>query len=115
MLRHYWTTWGPFDLLGALPLAPPLLLAGASPSSPELCAVRLLKLLRVAKLIATVHEVRDSRFVRRALREVDPAIVLLVELVVQLGLVPPRLLVLGHPEPLGLGRHLGALLLHLEL
>ena len=82
VLRHYCMTWALPDLGASLPIAPLLLATGTPPAGWAMLVLRLFKLERVAKLIVVVHEVRDSKSMMRAMRSVDPAIVLLVELVV---------------------------------
>ena len=80
VFRHYLGTWGVVDLAASLPLAPLLIATGVPASSLMVCAVRLLKLERVAKLATVVHDLRRSRAMQRLLRSVDPAHILLAEL-----------------------------------
>jgi hypothetical protein len=55
VLRHYFCTWGCFDIAGSMPLTLLLSLCGAPPDGIALCLTRLLKLQRVAKLIAVMQ------------------------------------------------------------
>ncbi len=86
VIQHYLLTWGVPDVVSSLPLAPALLLAGAPPDSRELVLARLLKLGRFAKLTVLLRELRSSKRAQKLLEAVDPALVLLGQLLMTIFL-----------------------------
>jgi hypothetical protein len=69
ILSHYAWSWGVFDVASSLPLAPLLYWSGGAPDprAAPLVACRLLKILRFAKLLAVLREMRKSSVMSHAL------------------------------------------------
>lgn len=86
--RHYFMTWGVFDAISALPLAPILELtvdaSDAGSGRWALFIVRLISLLRVAKFAAILRQIRVSPRMQRLFRHVNPSQILLFELLLTL-------------------------------
>lgn len=80
VIQHYFFTWGVPDTLSSLPLGPAAMLCGARAESWPVVLARILKLLRFAKLTVLLRELRSSKRAQKALENIDPALVILLQI-----------------------------------